>query len=409
VELAFCLRLILKFPVLSILPNEKQKYDKENIAITKRIEKFIFAWKKKFPQKCEKDMIVKHYLDIDYTQLNMEEFNNTTYNIPFDNIMKREDPWLNNRLISTTQLIQNSLFIIKDAVDEIARQICMIDQDLLLELQISDYLREIKNDYSEKESIFAKIISREQIFKAYILFSIYILVLKKEDIKSIANLIDLYISLAFKLKNMNNFQSFVTIIKTFQRINLKQKSKIWSILKDINKTSYLTMLLEVDKIEMNTNFLFGTNPQSNYMYNQGGRISKSSSSNQNNKPNLIVDVRTKIPNIITIKSTIDSIKRKLVSMNVNDSNWACEDFKNFHLKIEEMKNNRYTYYLNNPIHDFVLLGFKEIFRTDIFFERLPKMSSIRKLIEEENKNDIEVIINQISKKLEKYDDNDINR
>ena len=75
------------------------------------------------------------------------------------------EPILNNKYISFTNLIKEGPFCFD--VEEIARQFCLIDHEMLCELQYKDYVQFLVK--KELPKVFKKFIIREKRIKCYIL------------------------------------------------------------------------------------------------------------------------------------------------------------------------------------------------------------------------------------------------
>lgn len=382
IELAFCLRLVTKFPSLAILPKEREFYDSNNQHIIPRIERFIVVWKNFFPQRTTKDMIIKHYLDVPITSFNVEEYlESGSYDF---SELSKEEPILSKNFVLFSKIVNNNIFIFD--LEEISRQLCLVDQELLLELDINSYLRQVK--YREI-CVFNKIYRREKQFKAYILFSIFI----DKSNQNRKALVENFINLAYNLKKKKNYQSHITIIKAFMLINLKNISSIWDQINPSIKHYYLNMVKEIEKIELNETF-FTTYTSSN---------KSTSSVSTENSTNLSLSTTTNpvLPSAVTLNNALDMIKRNIRSGNIVDTVNACTEFKEFYLIINNCSRNKYSWYRNNPIYDFIKFGFKEVFRTSEWRKEYKKFSPLRFSIEDDNL--IDSVIKQLENQFRKLD------
>ena len=75
------------------------------------------------------------------------------------------EPILNNKYVSFTKLIREGPFCLD--IEEIARQICLIDHEMLQEIKYSDYIHFLVK--KELPKVFKKFIMREKGIKCYIL------------------------------------------------------------------------------------------------------------------------------------------------------------------------------------------------------------------------------------------------
>jgi hypothetical protein len=128
------------------------------------------------------------------------------------------EPILPTKYTSFTQLIKDGPFYYE--IEEIARQISIIDHDLLSSLSYQDFIYYlIKNEPSKKmETIFI----REKQLESYILF----LISMNSNLETKKFLIQNFIQLAYTLKLLGNYQTSNTIITTLNIINLTKKKII---------------------------------------------------------------------------------------------------------------------------------------------------------------------------------------
>lgn len=374
VELSFCIQLVLKFPKLIMHERERHIYENSQKQIKTRLEKLIIEWKRMFSEgKLKRNSLLRKYFSSNFS---IENEDNSIGSIDLIE-MTKEEPILKKNFISFSTLIQEGIFLFK--VEEIAKQICLIDQNLLSEITIEDCVRHIKQ---EEGSLFSNIILRERQFKAYVLFFIYLITC----IQVRKTVIEKFIELAYCLKKMNNNQTYVTIIKTFMFINLKDKVSLWDQLDNEHKSLYLNMTNEVNSFEMNEG-IFNTSLIKKI-------ITSTSSKNE-------ASVNVYIPNSYSLASYIEIIKRKANKDKYEEKYEACTEFKEFFLILKEIRKNKLPYYENNPLYDFLFFGFKEIFRTDIWRPQFKKYAVLRPLIEDGCK--IDKILEHLDEKFKKID------
>lgn len=370
IELAFSLRLILNFPVLTIYPKEQQIYVENNKEIVNRLKKFIMAWKRIYTEKFKNNSLLNILLNSNQLFNTSVDYSNQVYSIKLTDI-NREEPKLTKNFVLFSKINRESIFIFD--IDEIARQICLIDHMLLSNLNFTEYIKRIKKD---DYPMFNNIIEREKSLKAFILFSIFI----EDSIDSKINLIDKYVKLAKELINKNNYQTYTTIIKAFSMINIKNKKAIWNKLDADCKYNYLNMLNDIEKLEMNESFFSIYNTT---IYNT-------------ENSNLFV------PNFVTISTTLDMIKKKIKSSNINENVLGCEEFRDFYLVSNEIINNTYPWFRNNPLYDYLLVGYKELFRTDVWRPDLKKYSELRSFLDDEKR--IDKVLQILDAQFKKYED-----
>lgn len=370
IELAFTIRLILNFPELTIYPKEQQIYMENNKEIVNRLKKFIFAWKRIYSDKFKNNSLLNILVNTSQLMNNTVDYSNQTFSIKLTDI-SREEPKLTKNFVLFSKINRESIFIFD--IEEIARQICLIDHMLLCNLNFTEYIKRIKNDDYQ---IFNHLIEREKSLKAFIIFSIFI----EDSIDSKINLIDKYVKLARELINKNNYQTYTTIIKAFSIINIKNKKAIWNKLDADCKYNYLNMSNDIEKLEMNESFF---------------SIYNNTIQNPDN-PNLFV------PNFITISTTLDMIKRKVKSNYLNENVLGCEEFRDFYLVTNEITNNIYPWFRNNPLYDYLLIGYKELFRTDVWRPELKKYSELRSFLDDEKR--IDKVLQILDAQFKKYED-----
>ena len=102
-------------------------------------------------------------------------------------------------------------------VEEIARQICLIDHELLSSLKYNDYIQYLVK--KEMPKVFEQFIIREKQLQCYIL----IFMTMHSNLENKKNMIQNFIALAHTLKYMNNQQTCSTIINSFSIVGITKK------------------------------------------------------------------------------------------------------------------------------------------------------------------------------------------
>ncbi len=68
-----------------------------------------------------------------------------------------------------------------------------------------------------------------------------------------------------------------------------------------------------------------------------------------------------VPNINKIKNNINTYIIKIKS-NQEDKVKITREYRDFYLSIEELRKNKYAFFIVNPLYDFLKFGFLEIFK-----------------------------------------------
>ena len=324
VELMFCLRLILHFPkVYHMKKEEKKLKNSYTESIRDRVSKFMVAWVKVYPKKYEKNLFIQSLIN-DVVKITKEEQHPT---IDFISL-SLDEPKLPNQYIGIIKLIREGPFLFD--IKEIARQLCIIDQKNFSSIPEKDYI-----DYIVKKEVpesFNKIYKRETHFKCYIL--IYILLIRELDAqkKAIQNLI----TLAEYCRDLKNFQSEYTIIAVLSAICLQKKLLLWRQIEKKYKDSFELMEKDFKDVDLNEKTFFD----------------KIEGSNDTSVPHINL-IKNQINNfIITIKMSGEKQKVSL-----------CREYRDFYVKIIDINRNKYSFFLVNPLNDFLSSGFWEICKT----------------------------------------------
>lgn len=156
--------------------------NKYNQSIKDRVSKFMIAWVKVYPKKYEKNLFIQTLIN-DVVKITKEEQHPS---IDFISL-SLDEPILPNKYVGIIKLIKEGPFLFD--VTEIARQLCIIDQNNFSSISEKDYV-----DYIVKKEIpesFNKIYKRETHFKCYVI--IYVLLIKDLEMqkKAVQNLIQL--------------------------------------------------------------------------------------------------------------------------------------------------------------------------------------------------------------------------
>ena len=300
VELMFCLRLILHFPKIYYMKKEqKMLKNKFNQSIKDRVSKFMIAWVKE-----------EQHPSIDFISLSLDE------------------PILPNKYVGIIKLIKEGPFLFD--VTEIARQLCIIDQNNFSSISEKEYV-----DYIVKKEIpesFNKIYKRETHFKCYVI--IYILLIK--DLENQKRAVQNLIQLAETCKRFNNFQSEYTIISVLSAMCLSKKMMLWKQIEKKYKDSFAQMESDFKDVDLNEKTFFDKlNTQS----------------------------ETSVPHINLIKNQINNFIITIKMSGEKQKVTLCREYRDFYVKIIDLNRNKYSFYLVNPLHDFLSNGFWEICKT----------------------------------------------
>ena len=324
VELMFCLRLILHFPKIYYMKKEQKMIkDKFNDSIKDRVSKFMINWVKVYPKKYEKNLFIQALIN-DVVKITKEEQHPS---IDFISL-SLDEPILPSKYVGIIKLIREGPFLFD--IMEIARQLCIIDQNNFSSILQKDYV-----DYIVKKEIpesFNKIYKRETHFKCYVL--IYILLIK--DLENQKRAVQNFIQLAETCKKLNNFQSEYTIISVLSAMCLPKKLMLWKMLDKKLKETFLQMESDFKDVDLNEKTFFD----------------KLNSESQTSVPHINL-IKNQINNfIITIKMSGEKQKVSL-----------CREYRDFYVKIIDLNMNKYSFFLVNPLNDFLNNGFWEICKT----------------------------------------------
>ena len=324
VELMFCLRLILHFPKIYYMKKEQKMLDNPYYdSIRDRVCKFILAWVKVYPKKYEKNLFIQSLIN-DVVKITKEETHN-----PIDFIsLSLDEPILPNKYVGIIKLIREGPFLFD--INEIARQLCIIDQKNFSSIPEKDYI-----DYIVKKEVpesFNKIYKRETHFKCYVL--IYILLIK--DLENQKRAVQNFIQLAEICKNLNNFQSEYTIISVLSAMALNKKMLLWKMLDKRSKDVFTQMEQDFKDVDLNEKTFFD-------------KLNK--------------DNKSSVPHINLIKNQINNFIITIKMSGEKQKVTLCREYRDFYVKIIDLNRNKYSYFLVNPLNDFLSSGFWEICKT----------------------------------------------
>ena len=324
VELMFCLRLILHFPKIYYMKKEQKKLNTSyNDAIKDRVSKFMLAWVKVYPKKYEKNLFIQSLIN-DVVKITKEEQHPS---IDFISL-SLEEPILPAKYVGIIKLIREGPFSFD--ITEIARQLCIIDQKNFSSIPEKDYI-----DYIVKKEVpesFNKIYKRETHFKCYVL--IFILLIK--DLENQKRTIQSFIQLADTCKALNNYQSEYTIISVLSAMGLQRKLLLWKMLDKKYKEMFLQMESDFKDVDLNEKTFFDK---------------------------LKTGTETSVPHINLIKNQINNFIITIKMSGERQKVSLCREYRDFYVKIIDLNRNKYSYFLVNPLNDFLSNGFWEICKT----------------------------------------------
>ena len=309
VELMFCLRLILHFPKIYYMKKEQKLLNSSyNEAIKDRVSKFMIAWVKVYPKKYEKNLFIQSLIN-DVVKITKEE---QQQSIDFISL-SLDEPILPAKYVGIIKLIREGPFLFD--INEIARQLCIIDQRNFSSIPEKDYI-----DYIVKKEIpesFNKIYKRETHFKCYVL--IYILLIK--DLENQKRAIQNFIQLADTCRALNNFQSEYTIISVLSAMMLQKKLLLWKLMDKKCKELFAKMESDFKDVDLNEKTFVDK-------FNRGSE--------------------TFVPHINLIKNQINNFIITIKMSGEKQKVTLCKEYRDFYVKIIDLNRNKYSYFLVNP-------------------------------------------------------------
>jgi hypothetical protein len=321
-ELIYCLKLAENFPKAIFNPRELPKYNEFTEVIKYRIKLFYGNWIKMYKHKFEKNILIKEIIgksaigsNDDGTALDLIS-------------LSMVEPLLNSRYISFTKLIREGPFCFE--IEEVARQICIIDHELLSTITIDDY-----NKFVYKKEVpesFNKFNIREKQLKCYIL----LFILMHNNLENKKNMIQNFISLAHICKLLQNQQTSFAIVSAFNLVDLSRKKLLWKLIE--KKYREIFSNLEKDFNDCDLNDHYASLDSKNVTFPM-------------------------VPHINRIKNNVNSfiIKQKTAADSESLMKIS-KDYKDFYLLMEGLSKNKYSFFKVNPLYDFFKFGFLEIFK-----------------------------------------------
>ena len=238
------------------------------------------------------------------------------------------EPILNNKYVSFTKLIKEGPFCLD--IEEVARQICLIDHEMLCELQYNDYIQFLVK--KELPKIFKQFIIREKRIKCYIL----IYMSMHGNLENKKNMIQNFIALAYELKRLNNQQTCDTIINTFSILGITKKKLLWKLIEKKYRDTYTDLEKELNNVELNEMTI----------------LNKKNEEGTNGS----------VPHIKYIVALINNLIIQMKGMEDKHKIFICKDFKELIQRMEEISKQKYLFFKVNPLYDFLKFGFLEIFK-----------------------------------------------
>ena len=321
IELMFCFKLILSFPNYYFMKKESNLMDDYTKNIKKRIELFFDEWCGTYWEKYKKNRLIKEIIG---QKEQKPEIEINKKNIPLNKITMSE-PILNSKYISFTKLIKEGPFCFD--VEEIARQICLIDHELLSELKYNDYIQFLKK--KELPKIFERYLIREKQLQCYIL----IFMTMHNNLENKKNMIQNFIALAHTLKYMNNQQTSCTIISSFNIVGITKKKLLWKLIEKKYRDIYSSLEKDINDVELNENPILKEKKEDGC-----------------------------VPHIRYIIALINNLIIQMKGMEEEHKIFICNDFKDLISSMEENSRNKYLFFKMNPLYDFFKFGFLEIFK-----------------------------------------------
>ena len=317
IELLFCFKLIMSFPKYCFQKKEEKYMNSYFHFIKERVELFFDEWCSQYPEKYKNNILIREI--IGPKEIKKKEYKNEGTLSQFT----MNEPILNNKYISFTKLIKEGPFCYE--IEEIARQICIIDHSMLSSLNYNDFTQYIIKKESPKS--FEQFLVREKQFQCYILFFI----IMHNNLENKIIMVQNFISLAHSLKIFNNQQTCNTIISAFNLVNLTKKNLLWKLIEKKYRDIYSNLEKELNDIELIDN------PMLKERKDEGC-----------------------VPHIRYIKNLMNDI---LIQMkDSGEENNICNEYKNFIISMNNNAKQKYSFFKLNPLYDFFQFGFLEIFK-----------------------------------------------
>ena len=321
IELMFCFKLVLSLPNYSFMKKEKEQIDEYFIHIKNRVQEFLDVWCALYWEKYEKNKLIKEIIGPKEKKPELPEEKNDK-NI---NILALSEPILNNKYISFTNLIKEGPFCFD--IEEIARQFCLIDHEMICELNYKDFIQFIVK--KEIPKIFKQFIVREKRLKCYI----FIYMSMHGNLENKKNMVQNFIALANELKRLNNQQTCDTIINAFSILGITKKKLLWKLIEKKYRDTYSDLEKELNNAELNEAEILSKQGEGGY-----------------------------VPHIKYIIAMINNLIIQMKGMEDKHKIFICNDFKDLIQRMENISKEKYLFFKVNPLYDFLKFGFLEIFK-----------------------------------------------
>ena len=321
IELMFCFKLVLSFPNYYFMKKEKTQIDDYTKNIKKKIELFFDDWLAIYWNKYKRNILIREIIG---PRENKPEKKEIIKDKSLNKITMSE-PILNSKYISFTKLIKEGPFCFD--IEEIARQICLIDHELLSSLKYNDFIEFLVK--KETPKIFEQFMIREKQLQCYIL----IFMTMHSNLENKKNMIQNFIALAHTLKCMNNQQTSSTIISSFSIVGITKKKLLWKLIEKKYRDIYSALEKEVNDVELNENPILGEKKEDG-----------------------------NVPHIRYIITLINNLIIQMKGMEEENKITICNDFKDIINNMEENAKKKYLFFKMNPLYDFFKFGFLEIFK-----------------------------------------------
>ena len=332
VELIFCFRLLLHNPMGYYMRKEKIFMNKTIEILKEKVKKFCLNWINIYPNKYKKNLFIHKLLKKIIDEKDLYNNMNSSEDIPKINSMdfialSLDEPTLSSKNIGIIKLIKDGPFLFE--ISEIAKQLCLIDHKNFSEIHEKDFIDYIVN--KEIPNSFNKIYKREMHFKCYIIIFLFLCKNLESQKKAIQN----FILLADKCKSYNNYQSEYTIISTLNALKIKSKNFLWKMIDMKIKDAY--SIMEAEYLDFNLN-------EKTFV----DKLTKS---------------ETFIPHCDLIKNQINNLIIQIKMSGEKQKVVLCREFRDFFAKIIDYNRNKYSFFLVNPLNDFLNNDFWEICKT----------------------------------------------
>ena len=321
IELMFCFKLVLSFPNYFFMKKEITQINEYFKSIKKRVELFFDVWCGNHWDKYKRNKLIKEIIG-PKEQKPVIEIEKKEKSI---NKINMSEPILNSKYISFTKLIKEGPFCFD--VEEIARQICLIDHELLSSLKYNDYIQYLVK--KEMPKVFEQFIIREKQLQCYIL----IFMTMHSNLENKKNMIQNFIALAHTLKYMNNQQTCSTIINSFSIVGITKKKLLWKLIEKKYRDIYSNLEKEVNDMELNENPIMKEKKEDG-----------------------------SVPHIRFIMALINNLIIQMKGMEEEHKIFICNDFKELINSMEDNSKKKYLFFKMNPLYDFFKFGFLEIFK-----------------------------------------------